>query len=53
MDDWLYEAHPVSGCTTCTTAKRKLDVAKKTGNASARFEAARVIRAHATHGAKG
>lgn len=46
LDDWLYEAHPVPGCDICETAEAALARAKRAGNASARFEAARTIRAH-------
>ncbi|MET8012281.1 hypothetical protein ABZU86_23870 [Streptomyces sp. NPDC005271] len=46
LDGWLYEAHPVKGCPVCAQAETALNAAKRAGNASARFEAARTIRAH-------
>ena len=50
LDNWLYEANPREGCTECASALAELDRAKKSRNASARFEAARKIR-HCAHGA--
>ena len=44
LDDWLYEAKPRSGCEQCANAVTELKAAKKAGNASARFEAARRVR---------
>lgn len=44
LDDWLYEAKPHDGCQQCTDALTELETAKKAGNASVRFEAARKIR---------
>ena len=49
LDDWLYEAKPRNGCQQCADALTELKAAKKAGNASARFEAARRIR-QCTHG---
>lgn len=49
LDDWLYEANPRDGCQQCADALTELETAKKAGNASARFEAARKIR-QCTHG---
>ncbi|MFC7883659.1 hypothetical protein ACFUVV_17545 [Streptomyces sp. NPDC057376] len=46
LDDWLYEAHPVAGCPTCAEAVAALKAAKKSGDANARFEAARIVRQH-------
>ncbi|MFJ3564023.1 hypothetical protein ACWIGE_07850 [Streptomyces diastaticus] len=50
LDDWLYEARPVAGCSTCAKAAAALKAAKKRGDANARFEAARIVRQH-PHGA--
>lgn len=50
LDHWLYEANPVPGCRDCTTAARKLDLAEKAGRQTERFELARFIREHRTHG---
>ena len=44
LDDWLYEAKPREGCHQCAEALAELTAAKKAGDASARFEAARKIR---------
>ena len=44
LDDWLYEAKPRNGCQQCADALAELKAAKESGNASARFEAARKIR---------
>ncbi|MEU9290819.1 hypothetical protein AB0D57_40865 [Streptomyces sp. NPDC048275] len=44
LDDWLYEARPRQGCARCAEALAELHAAKKSKNASARFEAARKIR---------
>lgn len=49
IDGWLYEARPKPGCAACEELKAELDRAAKSGDASARFEAARKIRACA-HG---
>ncbi|THA98838.1 hypothetical protein E6R61_05695 [Streptomyces sp. LRa12] len=46
LDEWLYEAHPVAGCSTCSAAATALETAKKSGDANARFEAARIVRQH-------
>lgn len=50
LDDWLYEARPVPGCAVCSTAQKALATAKREGDATARFEAARVIRRHPHEG---
>jgi len=44
LDDWLYEAKPREGCHQCAEFLAELTAAKKAGDASARFEAARKIR---------
>jgi hypothetical protein len=46
LDEWLYEARPVNGCDRCSAEAVNLAAAKKSGDANARFEAARHIRAH-------
>lgn len=46
LDDWLYEARPKAGCATCQSAASDLAGAKASGDANARFSAARTIRAH-------
>jgi hypothetical protein len=52
LDDWLYEAKPQADCPRCASEKVKLDDAAKSGDANARFEAARNIR-QCKHGARG
>lgn len=52
LDSWLYEAKPKPGCILCSAEKEKLDQAAKSGDANARFEAARNIR-QCKHGARG
>lgn len=46
LDSWLYSARPVVGCKVCEEAETALVDAKQSGNAWARFEAARTIRRH-------
>lgn len=50
LDGWLYEARPRPGCPRCQAAAEALKKAKKAGDSSARFEAARTIR-QCDHGA--
>ncbi|WP_200301390.1 hypothetical protein [Streptomyces adelaidensis] len=52
LDDWLYAAQAVEGCGTCAGAATRLAQAKKAGNSTARFEAARTIRLHPHEAAK-
>ncbi|MEU3787195.1 hypothetical protein [Streptomyces sp900129855] len=51
LDDWLYEAKPKADCARCADEKAKLDEAAKSGDANARFDAARNIR-QCKHGAR-
>ncbi|MFE9612758.1 hypothetical protein [Streptomyces sp. NPDC006012] len=51
LDSWLYEARPKPGCAQCADEKKKLDEAVKSGDANARFEAARNMR-QCSHGAR-
>ncbi|MFJ7089893.1 hypothetical protein ACIQWL_06450 [Streptomyces mirabilis] len=52
LDDWLYEAKPREGCPQCAAALVELEAAKKSRNASDRFDAARKIR-QCKHGRSG
>ncbi len=44
LDNWLYEAKPKANCPRCASEEVKLESAAKSGDAKARFEAARNIR---------
>jgi hypothetical protein len=46
LDAWMYDGTPVKGCATCAEAASALEEAKESHNASKRFEAGRIIRAH-------
>lgn len=50
LDDWLYAANPVEGCAECAEAMGALEAARRRGDASARFAAARTVRSHPHRG---
>ncbi|GAA2321493.1 hypothetical protein GCM10010431_48540 [Streptomyces kunmingensis] len=46
LDEWLYVTNPVRGCATCEETHEDLRDAIERHDASARFEAARIIHLH-------